>query len=626
MSTMDAARTIDATARRRGRAGVAALAAIAIGWVAIMQSLGWAQTSYYAFVKALGDGNAEIDAYHWETRDKSWIDAHFYSVKAPGLPLLLAPVHVALRAAGADAAARAAADTARAGGAHQWTYRGLNVHAYGYDPQRAAQMKRRLEVQAPLVWALGLLGTVLPALLLLVLVRRRAEALSPGVGTLTAVTLGGATLVMPFAVNLFGHVLAALLAFGAFLVAWRERESRTPRSWLVVVAGLLSGLAVTTEYPLAIAGAVVGLYAVARPSALAAQRRWRALAQRACAYTAGVALGVTPLLVYNLLVFGSVTTLSYKNAVNEQGTTGHATLGLNDGGFFGVGLPDLRSAADLLISPRGVLVLIPVLVMGVVGLRLLWRAGRRAEALVIAAVTAAYYLYNSGYWLPMGGGSPGPRFLIPTLPFLALALAPAWRRHPGTTLALAIPSALTMIAATVTYPLIGPGATDEWTTRIGQARFQHTILSVLGLDNGWVAIAPVLLAFLAAAVLAARATPTLAWHRERRLAWGALAAWGVLAAVVAPLFGEAEISGRIVGPTGVVDHGAHLVLVAAGLAITGAVLGLVQWRSAHVVDDEPPDRANSQPEPSERPRPPASPWRAREPIGVQHHRPDPETA
>lgn len=627
MPGMDAARTIDATARRRGRAGVAALAALTIGWALVMQSLGWAQTSYYAFVKALGDGTAQIDDHHWETRDKSWIDGHFYSVKAPGLPLLLTPVHVAMEAAGADRLAHDAADTARAGGARQWTYRGLNVHAYGYDPARAAQMKRRLEVQAPLVWALGLVGTVLPALLLLVLVRRRAESLEPGLGTLTAVTLGGATLVMPFAVNLFGHVLAALLAFGAFVVAWREREGRTARPWLVALAGLLSGLAVTTEYPLAIAGAIVGLYAVARPSALAASpQRLRGLAGRASAYTAGAVLGVAPLLLYNLLAFGSVTTLSYKNAVNEQGTTGHQTLGLNDGGFFGIAMPDPRAAADLLISPRGVLVLVPIVVMGLVGLRLMWRAGRRAEALVIGTITAAYYVYNTGYWLPMGGGSPGPRFLVPLLPFLALALAPAWRRYPGPTLALAVPSALTMIAATVTYPLIGPGDSAQWTTRIGEAHFQHTVLSVLGLDNGWPAIAPVLLAFVAAAVLATRATSGLAWHRRPRLAWAALAGWGVVAGAVAPLFGEAEISGRLVGPTGVIDHGSHGVLVLAGLLVGAAVLGFAQWRSAKVVDDDPPDRADPQPEAVERSRPPARPRRPRETIGVQHHGPDPETA
>src|SRR5439155_16867183 len=257
-----------------------ALIALALGWALIMQSLGWAQTSYYAFVKALADGTAKIDAYHWETRDKSYINGHFYSVKAPGLALALTPPFLALDAVGAPALARSAADRARDGGARQWTYRGLNVHAYGYNRARAAEIKRRLEVQAPMVWALGLLGTVLPALALLLVTRRLVERIEPGLGTLTAVTLGGATLVMPFAVQLFSHVLAALLAFTAFALTWREREREQPTARGLLLAGLLAGLAVTTEYPLAIAGAIVGVYTTVGLGWL----------RRGAAYTVGVVL------------------------------------------------------------------------------------------------------------------------------------------------------------------------------------------------------------------------------------------------------------------------------------------------------------------------------------------------
>lgn len=589
-----------------------------------MQSLGWAQTSYYAFVKALGDGTTKIDAYHWESRDKSYIDGHFYSVKAPGLPLLLTPVHEVLEAAGGKTVARDAAARAKEGGATQWSYRALNVHAYGYDRDNAIATKTRLERQAPLVWVLGLFGTVLPALGLLLLVRRRVETFEPGLGALTAVTLGGATLIMPFAVNLFGHVLAAFLAFAAFALAWHERERATPRVLLVLLAGLLSGLAVTTEYPLALAGAIVGLYAMLRPDAVVAGPR--ALARRAGAYSAGVGLGVLPLFVFNYVAFGSITTLSYKNAVNEQGRTGHETLGLNDGGFFGVGMPAPRQALDLLVSPRGVLVLIPIVVMACVGTYLLHRRGKRAEAYVIGGVALAYFVYDTGYWLPMGGGSPGPRFLIPMLPFLAVGLACAWRRYPGATLALAVPSAVTMVAATITYPLIGPGGSEQWMERLELANFQHTFLSVLGLDNGWLAIAPVLLAFVAAGVLAARSAPRLAFGGQARAAALTIVGWGVLAGVVAPAYGEEEISGAIVGPTGKILHGAHESLVLVAVAIALLVLVVTMRRSGDVVDDEVPTGAALDAQSGERARAPRTPWRPREPIGVQHHRPDPETA
>jgi hypothetical protein len=596
-----------------------AIVLLGVGWASIMQSLGWAQTSYFAFVKALSDGTTTIDRYHWETRDKSYIDGHFFSVKAPGMALLLTPPYLGLKAAGAPALARRAADGARRSGTSQWTYRGLQSSAYGNSRRRAIAVRRRLEVQAPLVWALGLLGTVIPAVVLLVVLRRRVERLEPGYGTITAVTLGTGTLVMPFAVQFFGHLLAALLAFGAFLMAWHGHEDQRPRPGRLALAGLLSGLAVTTEYPLAIAGAIVGLYAVLRPGTLAAGRR--ATAARALAYAGGVLAGVMPLLVYNLVAFGNVTTLSYTDAVDEQGTTGHMTLGLNESGFFGIGMPRARQAMELLVSPRGLFVLTPVLLTALIGTWLMYRRGRRAEAVVIAAVCACFYLYDTGYWLPMGGGSPGPRFLIPMLPFLALGLATAWRALPGPTLALAVTSTVTMVTATVTYPLVGSGGTHQWTHRASLANFQPTLLSALGLGNGWPAIAPVLLLFAAAMVLAVLATPALrlAGRLQLRLAWLTLAAWGLLAGVVAPLVGEERIGGLVARPTGIVDHRGQPDLVLLALVVAALVLGIAGRRSAQAVDHDPSADRPRDPEVPRGAVLPGRPRRSGDAVGVEHH-------
>ena len=63
--------------------------------------------------------------------------------------------------------------------------------------------------------------------------------------------------------------------------------------------------------------------------------------RRGAAYAAGLAAGVAPLVIYNVWAFGSPTHSSYKGAVAIQGDTGHDVVGLNDGGFFGIDLPDL---------------------------------------------------------------------------------------------------------------------------------------------------------------------------------------------------------------------------------------------------------------------------------------------
>ena len=83
-------------------------------------------------------------------------------------------------------------------------------------------------------------------------------------------------------------------------------------------------------------------------------------------------------------------------------------LGLNSHGFFGITAPRFDSAVSLLLAGRGLLVLTPILVMAVVGHLHDAQRSHRAEANTILAVAVVYFIYNSGYWLPFGGGTPGP--------------------------------------------------------------------------------------------------------------------------------------------------------------------------------------------------------------------------
>jgi hypothetical protein len=379
-----------------------------------------------------------------------------------------------------------------------------------------------------MTWALGLLGVLAPALLLLVLVARSADRVAPGTGIAAALTLGAGTLVLPFSTLYFSHVLSALLAFAAFVVAWRERAGPS-RPGRLALAGLLAGLAIVCEYPLAIAALVVGLYAITR--------RGPGLVRRAFAYGAGAVAGVAPLLAYQWWAFGSPLHMTYANAVAETGMSGHDLLGLNDGGFFGITAPRLVDGLSLLVGGRGLLTLTPVLVMAIAGVVAMYRDGHRAEARTIGALGLAYLVYNAGYWLPFGGGSPGPRFLIPVLPFLAVGLGPAWRRWPAQTLAFAVISATAMVAATMSYPMIGVNDTGEWLRRMFDAGlYQHSVLDLAGSAHGLAAILPFVVLVAAALGLG---VATLG----RRVALGArrvpatVGAW-VLVAIVLPRPGQ----------------------------------------------------------------------------------------
>ena len=93
--------------------------------------------------------------------------------------------------------------------------------------------------------------------------------------------------------------------------------------------------------------------------------------------------------------------------MKEQVRTGAPVVGANDSGFYGIGLPEPRVALSILFSEKGLLVVTPIVLVALVGLPLLWRAGRRAEAMVCGAVPLLFLAYNASYYLPFGGQGPG---------------------------------------------------------------------------------------------------------------------------------------------------------------------------------------------------------------------------
>jgi hypothetical protein len=302
--------------------------------------------------------------------------------------------------------------------------------------------------------------------------------------------------------------------------------------------------------------------------------------RRGGAYVAGGLLGIVPLLLYNHYAFNSWTHLAYSDVPRQQK------------GFFGIGAPSLRVLSTLLLDSRGLLTLSPVLIMGAIGTVLLYRRGRRAEALTIGGICLCFLGYNSGYYLPFGGGSVGPRFLDTMLPFLAFPIALTLKRFPGPTIALAAISITTMTIATVTHPLVGyENETVTWVRYLSNAYFQPTIASAYGLGRGWGGIWPFFL-FAGAAVLAAIwATPRL--HLSpATLGWGVLAVvgWALFAALAPTVLGIDHAGLESIYKAG--DHTAFNLILHSGaryplkkLALIAAVVGLLALLVAWVCSE-----------------------------------------
>jgi hypothetical protein len=218
------------------------------------------------------------------------------------------------------------------------------------------------------------------------------------------------------------------------------------------------------------------------------------------------------LFAYNAWAFGSPLRNGYSNAVLELGATGHDVIGANDIGFFGLTHPRAGVLVDLLFSERGLFVLMPVTLAAVVGLPLLARSARR-EAFLVGGLALAVLLYNAAYYLPFGGGSPGPRFLVPILPFLGLPLAAALVRWPLIVLATFAVSAFWMISATTAGPLLAEDISPaSW---IGDIVDEHELANSVFL-NGRSAVLLLVAVALAAVALAAPNFATLARRARAR--------------------------------------------------------------------------------------------------------------
>jgi hypothetical protein len=238
----------------------------------------------------------------------------------------------------------------------------------------------------------------------------------------------------------FGHAATTFFLFASFYLLWRGGAGRQPRRW--VAAGFLAGWAVLVDVAALLGVAVLLVYALGR------DRRAPLL----------MAIGALPpavaLLAYNWVSFGGPFSLGYTNLANSGFG---AAMGQ---GILGVTLPKPAALGEILIGPRGLLRLSPWLALAPLGIWAARRPDLRREVALCAAICLAFLVSNAGYFGPVGGASPGPRFLTPALPFAAILVAVAPRAlRPLTALLIACSLPLVLVA-TATMPNALEGVKD----------------------------------------------------------------------------------------------------------------------------------------------------------------------
>jgi hypothetical protein len=418
---------------RRHRAMLLCGVAAFVAYAYFYEAGGWNQNTRFDLVRALVEERGiQIDDYQANSGDKAIFDSHYYADKAPGASFVAAPV-VAL--------ARAAMRLV-----HENTRARSNLIRLSYVASlSAAALPAALAVMC--VWHLAW----------------RMGASTRG-ATVVALAFGLGTPFWAWATIFYSHTLSAACLLGAFSAAVRlgDASSSPGRDWrLGAVVGLMVGWAVVTEFPTAVPGAVVVLFALSQAWRDGSGRFLRVAASIAIVGGAcAVALGT-----YDYAAFGSPFHVGYASEENSS---------LLQHGFFGFTSPKPAILGQLLWgSFRGLLPLAPVLALVPIGwLMAIGSREWRRITLVAAAMFLVGFALNASYEHWEGGWSFGPRHLGPVLGFAALGLVPVWIKG-GRALRVLI---VTLAVVGSAFSLIGVSTTAQ---PPGTPQFEHPMRDLL---------------------------------------------------------------------------------------------------------------------------------------------------
>jgi hypothetical protein len=320
-------------------------------------------------------------------------------------------------------------------------------------------------------------------------------------------TYGLLTNAFPYSNMFFGHQIVATLLFAAFYVLFRIERREISPAWSLL-AGLMLGYAVITEYPTALISAGLCVYAFfAIPN-----RRW----------LAGLVLAGLPpgllLMIYNYAIFRTPLPVGYR--YSELYTEQHSS------GFLSLSYPRLNALWGITFgSYRGLFFISPVLLLAVAGL-VVWgrrRVNRRAWWVCSYAVII-FFLFNGSSIMWQGGYSIGPRYLLPMLPFLVVGLTyffDAWGHRSwarGLTLVVGAWSVFAVWAET-----LGGQSFPDWTLNplfnyslpnLAVSNIARNVGIFLGL-SGWASLLPLLIGLGVGLLLLMRASPEIPAETER---------------------------------------------------------------------------------------------------------------
>jgi len=364
-----------------------------------------------------------------------------------------------------------------------------------------------------------------------------------GVALVAGLIFGLATLAWPYAKTFFSDPLAGLCLVGGALALLYYQQSGRPSH--VFWAGLALSVAIAARYANAVLVPLYGLLLIKyQTSALHRPDRQHERAGASTsdekplisnlksqdwrAWTAfGIPLAITAvaLAYYNLARYGDPLNTGY----------------LPEESFSGIWW---QGVAGMLISPgRGLFLYAPVLIIALAAAPAFLRQ-HQAEAALAWAIIITHVLLYGKWFMWHGGYAWGPRFIVPTIPFFVIGMAPAierarepgwWRRG---IILLVVPSILIQILGLSVHfelfqtrlldtglPLFAPITffAPRYSPLVGQFEFLRTeYLDFVWINTGqvdWPLLAALITAILFSAWFLVRAGRLVDWKVGRLVDW-----------------------------------------------------------------------------------------------------------
>lgn len=319
-----------------------------------------------------------IDAVHGNTIDKAFYEGHYYSDKAPGLSLAAWPV-----------------------------IKVLSVLAPGVAWHPDNQSAN---------WIIVFIVVGIPSIIALYFLYALCSKITGKPAVIPVLIYAAGSMALPYSTLFYSHQFcASLLIFMLYLYLTQLEGSKTPSLASGVIYGFLAGWGAISEYTIVIPAAIILVAAILNSKKPA----------QAVGMLAGVILPGALLLWYNNACFGNPLHIGYMYEVNDWFREEMSK------GAGGVTAPNPIVLLNLIFQPqRGLLWEHPFLLLAVPGFLYMMKAGKTARSISFVSIFAgaAIIIINASYYEPYGGFSPGPRFLVPALPFLFISAAFAWTR------------------------------------------------------------------------------------------------------------------------------------------------------------------------------------------------------